>query len=70
MSKTTIAWFLVIAGIIGILAGLLIDVLGLGQHPGLGWKQILSIVAGLVLAGVGTVLLSQRKRAESGEHRA
>lgn len=39
-------------GLIVVLLAVLADPLGLGQHPGLGWKQGLGVVVGLVLIEV------------------
>lgn len=41
-----------VIGLVLVLLAVLADPLGLGQHPGLGWKQGLALVAGLILIEV------------------
>lgn len=62
MSNNVLGGLLVAAGVLGVLAGLLVDALGFGQHPGFGWKQWLSMAVGAVLAVVGLVVLRQPDR--------
>lgn len=44
---------LLVIGVLLFLLGLGADSIGLGAHPGLGWKQIVMAVAGVVAAGIG-----------------
>ena len=43
-------------GVLMILVGLTADMIGLGPNPGIGWKQILLIVAGGVVVVAGFVV--------------
>jgi hypothetical protein len=40
-------------GVLVILVSVFADVLGLGYEPRFGWKQVIGLVVGLVLVGVG-----------------
>jgi hypothetical protein len=40
-------------GVLVSLVSVFADVLGLGSEPRFGWKQIVGLVVGLVLIGVG-----------------
>ena len=42
-------------GVVLLALGALADTLGIGSHPGFGWKQQLAAVAGAVTALVGLV---------------
>ncbi len=53
MSKKTRGLVLIAAGVLLALVALAADPLGLGGHPGIGWKQILGMVAGAGLAVMG-----------------
>lgn len=53
MSKKTRGLLLIGAGVVLALVALAADPLGLGGHPGIGWKQILGTLAGVGAAVVG-----------------
>ena len=53
MSNRTRGFVLIAAGAILGLVALAADPLGLGGHPGIGWKQILGTLAGIAAAVVG-----------------
>jgi hypothetical protein len=55
MSERTRGLVLIVVGVLLALIGLAADVLGLGGHPGIGWKQILGM-----LIGVGVVVIGLR----------
>jgi hypothetical protein len=44
---------LVIVGVVLALLSVLADSIGVGAHPDFGWKQIVGMVVGIVMAGVG-----------------
>ncbi len=46
-------------GVLMIVVGLAADVIGLGPNPGLGWKQIVLMVAGAVVVVGGFVIGAQ-----------
>ena len=49
------------AGALLFLVSLTADAIGIGEGTGIGWKQILGSVAGLVIAVVGIVQLRKTK---------
>ena len=53
MANKTRGLALITAGVLLALVSLAADALGLGGHPGIGWKQILGIVAGIGVAVMG-----------------
>ena len=53
MSNRTRGLVLIVAGVVLALVALAADPLGLGPHPGIGWKQILGALAGVAAAVVG-----------------
>ena len=55
MPKKTRAMALLAAGALLLVVALGADVLGLGGHPGMGWKQILGAVVGVGLAVAGAL---------------
>jgi hypothetical protein len=61
MSKKAQGVVLLVVGVLLFLLSLAADPLGVGAAPGLGWKQIVGAVIGVVLAGAGMTL--QRKSA-------
>ena len=44
---------LVIVGVVLALVSVLADSVGVGAHPDFGWRQIVGMAVGLVMAGVG-----------------
>jgi hypothetical protein len=52
---------LLIVGIVLVLVGLAADVVGVGGYPGFGWKQILLVGVGIVIAIVGGLGLRSRQ---------
>jgi hypothetical protein len=61
MSKKAQGVVLLVVGVLLFLVSLAADRLGVGAAPGLGWKQIVGAVVGVVLAGAGMTM--QRKAA-------
>lgn len=57
MPKRLTAVALLTIGVLLVLVSAAADRLGVGAAPGLGWKQVLGIVAGVVLAAAGMVTL-------------
>ena len=55
MSKRNRALVLLAAGLLLALVALGADALGLGGHPGMGWKQILGAVVGVGLTVAGAL---------------
>ena len=60
MSKRTIGVVLIILGVVVLVVSLAADPLGIGYGPGIGWKQILGAVIG-VLVAIGGVWLALNK---------
>ena len=52
---------LLVVGIVVFLLSLLADALGIGEGTGIGWKQILGSVVGLVVAAVGIVQMRRNR---------
>jgi len=61
MSKSTIGVVLLVAGVLIFLISAAADPLGIGGAPGIGWKQILGMVVGVVVAAAGMANLRSRK---------
>ncbi|MBP1620580.1 MAG: hypothetical protein H6Q02_1347 [Acidobacteria bacterium] len=61
MSKKAQGVVLLVVGVLLFLVSLAADALGVGAATGLGWKQIVGAVAGVVLAGAGMAM--QRRAA-------
>ncbi len=57
MKSRGVAVALLVVGVLLFLIALTADQLGIGGHPGLGWKQIIGAVVGVVVAAVGMFLL-------------
>ncbi len=53
MSRKTISWILIIAGLLLAVVSLVADSVGLGNEVGFGWKQITSMIVGLAAVLVG-----------------
>ena len=51
----------IVVGVLMILVGLTADVIGLGENPGIGWKQIALIVSGGVFVVAGFVVNGKLK---------
>ena len=47
MQKPLLAWGMIVLGLVIIVLSGFADALGLGQHPGFGWKQALGLAVGL-----------------------
>lgn len=53
MFMKLLAGLAIAVGIVLLALGLLADVLGLGSHPGFGWTQLGSTIAGLIVLAAG-----------------
>lgn len=49
-----------VAGVLLFLVSLTADAIGVGEGTGIGWKQILGAVVGVVVAAVGMVQLRRK----------
>ena len=56
MQKKTLGLIIIIIGIIIFLISLLADTLGIGGYPGIGTKQTIGIIIGLVICIIGLLL--------------
>ncbi len=52
---------LLVAGVLLFLVSLTADVTAIGEGTGIGWKQIVGAVVGVVLAAVGMIKLRKTK---------
>ena len=50
MSKRTLGIIIIILGLLLAIVSLAADALGIGGAPGIGWKQILGTVVGVLIA--------------------
>jgi cytochrome c biogenesis protein CcdA len=53
MSKRNIGIVLIVVGVLAVIVSLGADAMGLGAAPGLGWKQALGAVVGMLIVAVG-----------------
>jgi hypothetical protein len=54
MSKRTIGFIVILAGLILVILSITADMIGIGAEPGFGWKQTLGLIVGfLMVAGAG-----------------
>jgi len=53
MNNKTISIVLIVLGVIAILFFLSTDLLGLGGHVGIGWKQMVGMAFGVTLIATG-----------------
>jgi uncharacterized RDD family membrane protein YckC len=60
MSKKAVGWVLLVVGVLLFLISAMADSIGIGV-PGFGWKQLVGLVVGVVLAAFGMVSLRSRK---------
>jgi hypothetical protein len=49
-------WIVIVLGVLLVLISLFADQLGLGRHPGFGWKQWLVLIGGAAVIMVGVYL--------------
>lgn len=59
-TKKIVGIVLLVVGIVVLLLSLTADVIGIGQHIGFGYWQILGTIAGAILAVVGLVLMLRK----------
>ena len=61
MNNPMPAWTVVGLGVLLVFVSLFADPLGLGRHPGFGWKQWLVLIIGAAVIIVGVYLLRRGK---------
>ncbi len=61
MSRKTVGVVLLVVGVLLFLVSAAADSLGIGGSPGIGWKQMLGMVIGVVLAATGMTNLRARQ---------
>jgi hypothetical protein len=61
MDNTMRGWVVIVLGVLLVLISLFADQLGLGRHPGFGWKQWLVLIIGAAVIIVGVYLLRRGK---------
>ncbi len=61
MNNPMPAWTVVGLGVLLVLVSLFADSLGLGRHPGFGWKQWLVLIIGAAVIMIGVYLLPRGK---------
>ena len=57
MNSTRMGWLLVGVGVAVLALSALADPIGIGEGGGVGWKQVVGIVVGALVAGSGAVVL-------------
>jgi len=60
MNNKTIGIALLVVGIVALLVGLFADSLGFGTSSAFGYKQIIAMVVGIVLAIGGYVVMNRK----------
>ena len=56
MQKQTWGFIFAVVGIIILLISLFADLIGIGGYPGLGYKQIIGIIVGVLIIIIGLIL--------------
>ena len=56
MQKKALGLVLTVVGIIVLLLSLFADLIGIGGYPGIGTKQVVGIIVGVVIIGIGSIL--------------
>jgi hypothetical protein len=57
MNSTRMGWLLVGVGVAVLALSALADPIGIGEWSGIGWKQVVGVVVGALVAGCGAVVL-------------
>ena len=57
MNSTRMGWLLVGVGVVVLALSALADPIGIGEGSGIGWKQVVGVVVGALVAGWGAVVL-------------
>ena len=57
MNSTRMGWLLVGVGVVVLALSALADPIGIGEGGGMGWKQVVGIVVGALVALWGAVVL-------------
>ena len=57
MNSTRMGWLLVGVGVAVLALSALADPIGIGEGSGIGWKQVVGVVVGALVAGWGAVVL-------------
>jgi hypothetical protein len=60
-NKKTIGIVLLVVGAVLLIGSLTADVIGVGSSPAFGYKQIIGVVVGVVVAVVGFVLYTRKQ---------
>ena len=53
---------LLLIGVLVFFVSLTADAFGIGEGTGIGWKQIMGVVVGLVIAAVGAIQMKKNKK--------
>lgn len=56
MQKKALGFVLTVVGIIVLLLSLFADLIGIGGYPGIGIKQVVGIIIGVLIIGIGSIL--------------
>jgi len=56
MGKKGLSLTLIVVGIIILFGSLLADAIGIGGYPGIGYKQIIGAIVGVVIGIIGFIL--------------
>jgi hypothetical protein len=56
MEKKTLGLILIVVGIVVLLLSLFADLIGIGGYPGIGYKQVVGIIFGVVIIVIGSIL--------------
>ena len=59
MANKNQGMILLVVGVLLFLVSVTADYLGIGGAPGFGWKQIVGVVVGVVIAAIGMIRLKK-----------
>ncbi len=62
MDEKTLSTAILVIGIVILVASLFADSIGIGDHPGFGFDQIIGSVVGVAVTGVGLFLTIKAKK--------
>jgi uncharacterized RDD family membrane protein YckC len=62
MSKRTMAYLIIVLGVVVLVISLAADAIGIRGSPGIGWKQLTGAAVGLILMICGVWMASRKAK--------